>query len=46
MYVYLDLCILSDDNSFNLPGYNVVQADHPSNTKEVVFASISETLFL
>ena len=24
----------SDDDSFNLPGYNVVKGDHPSNTKK------------
>ena len=31
---YLDSCNLFDDDSFNLPGYNIVRADHPSNTKK------------
>ena len=31
---YLDSSNLSDDDNFNLPGYNVVRADHPSNTKK------------
>ena len=30
----LDLSNRSDDDGFNLPGYNVVKADHPSNTKK------------
>ena len=42
----LDLSNLSDDDNFNLPGYNAVRANHPSNTKKVVFVSISKTLFL
>ena len=42
---YLDWPNLSDDDNFNLPGYNAVRADHPSNTKKVVFASVSKTLF-
>ena len=25
---------LSDDDKFNFPGYNVVRADHPSDTKK------------
>ena len=41
---YLDSSNLSDDDNFNLPGCNAVRADHPSNTKKVVFASISKTL--
>ena len=28
---YLDSSDLSDDDNFNLPSYNVVRADHPSN---------------
>ena len=32
---YLDSPNLSDDGNFNLPGYNVVKADYPSNTKKV-----------
>ena len=43
---YLDSSNLCDDDNFNLPGCNVVRADYPSNTKKVVFASISKTLFL
>ena len=31
---YLDWSNLSDDDNFNLPGYNVVRADHLSNTKK------------
>ena len=31
---YLDSSNLSDDDNFNLPGYNVVTIDHPSNAKE------------
>ena len=42
---YLDSSNLSDDDNFNLPGYNVVRAVPPSNTKKAVFASISKTLF-
>ena len=30
---YLDSCNLPDDDNFNRPGYNVVRANHPSNTK-------------
>ena len=40
---YLDS--LSDDDNLNIPGYNVIRADHPSNTKKAVFASMSKTLF-
>ena len=29
---YLDSSNLSDDDNFNLLGYNVVRADHPSNS--------------
>ena len=43
---YLDSSNLSDDNNFNLPDYNVVRANHPSNTKKAVFAFISKTLSL
>ena len=31
---YLDSSNLSDDDNFNLPGYNTVRPDHPSNTKK------------
>ena len=31
---FVDLSNLSDDDNFNLHGYNVVRADHPSNTKK------------
>ena len=31
---YLDSFNLSDDDNFNLPCYNVVRVDHPSNTKK------------
>ena len=31
---YLDSSNLSNDDNFNLPGYNVVRADHLSNTKK------------
>ena len=40
---YLDS--LSDDDNLNIPGYNVIRADHPPNTKKAVFASMSKTLF-
>ena len=44
---YLDSPNLSDDDNFNLPGYNAVTVDHPSHTKrKVMSASISKTLFL
>ena len=39
--IYLSSSNLSDDDNFNLPGYSVFRADHPSNTKKVVFVSIS-----
>ena len=38
---YLNSSNLSDDDNFNLPCYNVARADHPSNTKMVLFVSIS-----
>ena len=44
--IYRDSSNLSDDDNFNLPGYHVVRADHPSNAKKVAFASILKTLFL
>ena len=31
---YLHSSNLSDNDNFNLPGYNVVRADHPSNAKK------------
>ena len=31
---YLDSSNFSDDDNFNLPSYNIVRADHPSNTKK------------
>ena len=31
---YLDSSNLSDDDNFDIPGCNVVRADHPSNTKK------------
>ena len=31
---YLESSNLSDDDNFYLPGYNLVRADHPSNTKK------------
>ena len=43
---YLDLSNLPDNDNFNLPEYGVIRADHPSNTKKVVFVSISKTLLL
>ena len=30
---YLDSSILSENGNLELPGYNLVRADHPSNTK-------------
>ena len=30
---YFDLSILEEDSSFQLDGYKVIRADHPSNTK-------------
>ena len=30
---YLDSSILSDDDNSELPGYNLVRADNPTNTK-------------
>ena len=32
--IYLDSSNLSDDDNFNLPNYNAVRADYPSNTKK------------
>ena len=43
---FLNLSYLPDDDNFDLPGYNIVRADCPSDTKIVAFASISKTLFL
>ena len=43
---YLDSPYLSYDDNFYLPSYNLVRANHLSNTKKVVFPSISNTLFL
>ena len=43
---YLDSSNLSDDDSFNLPSYNIVRADHPSNTKEGGVCIYFKTLFL
>ena len=40
---YLNLSNLSDDDNFYLPSYNIVKANHPSNAKKVVFASIFKT---
>ena len=31
---FLDSSNLSDDDSFDLPGYNIVRAKHPSNTEK------------
>ena len=31
---YLDSSNFSDDDNFSLPSYNIVRADHPSNTKK------------
>ena len=30
---YLDLSIISDDKNLEIPGYDLIQADHPSNRK-------------
>ena len=30
---YLDSSILSDDNNLKIPGYDLIPADHPSNSK-------------
>ena len=30
---YLDSSILSDDNNLEIPGYDLIRADHPSNSK-------------
>ena len=30
---YLDLTISSDNNNLNISGYNLIRADHPSNSK-------------
>ena len=35
--MYFDSSILEGDSSFQLDGYKVIRADHPSNTKEEVF---------
>ena len=43
-----DLSQLSDDDNFNLIGFDVVRVDHPSNTKiqkKVVPASTSKSPF-
>ena len=42
----LNLSVLSNDTNLDLAAYNLVRADHPSNTKRVVFAScLSATFF-
>ena len=35
---YLDPSISSDNDSLELPGYNLVRADNPTNTKKAAFA--------
>ena len=37
---YLDSSVPSDDDNLELPGYNLVRPDNPTNTKETVFAFI------
>ena len=41
---YLDLSNLSDDDNFNLPGYNVVRANHLSNTKNLYLLYLFQKL--
>ena len=36
---YLYSSFLDDDSRLNLPGYNVVRAVNPNNTKKTVFMS-------
>ena len=44
--IYLDSSNLSDDDNFNLPGYNMVRVDHPSYAtihhvqKQLVFPEV------
>lgn len=42
---YLDSSVLSNDTNSDLTDY-LLRADHPSNTKRVVFVSTSRTIFL
>ena len=47
MFIW-DLSRLSDDDNFNLTGYDVISVDHPSNAKihkKVVSASTSKSPF-
>ena len=46
---YFDSSVLEGDRSFQLNGYNLLRADHPSNTKrrnEEVFVSITKSLYV
>ena len=33
MFAYLNASFSNDDDSLEVPGYNLFRADHPSNTK-------------
>ena len=33
---FLDSSIKNDDDRISIPGYNILHADHPSNTKSAV----------
>ena len=42
---HLDSSVSKDDNGFSIEGYSLIRADHPSNTKEEVYASIAMIRF-
>ena len=43
---YFDSPVLEGDRSFQLNGYNLIRADHPSNINEEVFVSIAKSLYV
>ena len=43
---FLDSGILSDEFNLDVPGYNLVRADHPANAKHDSFLFIFENLFV
>ena len=43
---HLDSSILKDDSTLLIEGYSIIRADHLSNTKEKVYASVTMIRFL
>ena len=43
---YLNSETSPDDDNFEIPGYNIIRKDHPSNTKRGEFAFIIKTHYL